>query len=167
MSSQQNADAIVQKASDQWELHAAILSELTPQTASLYHMSTLLPSVSSEAIIFQCFISSLQTALLIYDILLRLPYEVKHIWQRKFRLGTILYLLAQYPVVVIFFGQFIQFPIIKVMHYSPCNVLSWHICLVRFICPLEHSFMLEQDLWWLAALFRLSDYSSQNRSSRW
>ena len=123
-----------------------ILSQHTPQTALLYHMSTLLPSVSSAVIIFQCFISSLQTALLIYDILLRLPYEVKHIWQKKFRLGTILYLLAQYPLVVVSFSLFISFPTIKVRHYSSSNVLSSHICLVRFTCHLEHSFMSEQDL---------------------
>ena len=114
MSSQQNAHAIVQQVSDRWELHAAMIAKLTPQIVSLSHMSALLPLVSPEVIIFQCFISSLQTALLIYDILLRLRYEVKHIWQRKFRLGTILYLLAQYSVVVIPIGQSIKFPTIKV-----------------------------------------------------
>ncbi|KAF8579755.1 hypothetical protein K439DRAFT_1620295 [Ramaria rubella] len=35
--------------------------------------------------------------LLAYDTLLTFPYEVKFIWHKKFRLGTILYLLACYP----------------------------------------------------------------------
>ena len=144
-----------------------MIAKLTPQTVSLHHMSTLLSLVSPEIIIFQCFISSLQTALLIYDILLRLAYEAKHTWQKKFRLGTVLYLLAQYSIVVIILGILIPFPTTKVRHYGSCNVLSSHICLVRFICQLEHSFMSEQDLWWLGALRRLSEHSSQYRSSRW
>ena len=34
--------------------------------------------------------------------------------------------------MVLCFGLFISFPTIKVRHYSSCNVLSSHICLVRF-----------------------------------
>ncbi|KAF8573868.1 hypothetical protein K439DRAFT_1624751 [Ramaria rubella] len=39
-------------------------------------------------------------ALLAYDTLLTLPSEVRFIWHKKFRLGTILYLLACYPTLL-------------------------------------------------------------------
>ena len=80
-------------------------------------MSPLLPLVSSGVIISKLdFILPLQIALQAFDILLTFPYEVKHIWQKKIKLGAILYLMAQYPPVVIFSGQFIQFPTTKVRH---------------------------------------------------
>ncbi|KAF8585197.1 hypothetical protein K439DRAFT_1266884, partial [Ramaria rubella] len=39
-------------------------------------------------------------AILAYDTLLTFPSEVRFIWHKKFRLGTILYLLARYPVLL-------------------------------------------------------------------
>ncbi|KAF8575530.1 hypothetical protein K439DRAFT_1268667, partial [Ramaria rubella] len=43
---------------------------------------------------------TLTQALLTYDTLLTFPSEVKFIWHKKFRLGTILYLLARYGALV-------------------------------------------------------------------
>ncbi|KAF8518312.1 hypothetical protein JB92DRAFT_2903077, partial [Gautieria morchelliformis] len=41
-------------------------------------------------------------ALLIYDTFLTLPCEIKHIWCKTVKIGTILYLLARYLSVVLF-----------------------------------------------------------------
>ena len=64
-----------------------------------------------------CFLSPFQIALMAYDILLRLPDEVKYIWHKRPRLGIILYFLAQYPQLVLCLGQLIHFPTIKVRDY--------------------------------------------------
>ncbi|KAF8573084.1 hypothetical protein K439DRAFT_1625314 [Ramaria rubella] len=40
-------------------------------------------------------------ALLAYDTLLTFPSEVRFIWHKKFKLGTILYLLARYPALLV------------------------------------------------------------------
>lgn len=40
-------------------------------------------------------------ALLTYDTLLTLPDEVEYVWCKKFKLGTILYLFARYPMIFI------------------------------------------------------------------
>ncbi|KAF8509033.1 hypothetical protein JB92DRAFT_2949208 [Gautieria morchelliformis] len=40
-------------------------------------------------------------ALFAYDILLTLPYEITYIWHRRVRLGTVLYLLARYPALLL------------------------------------------------------------------
>jgi hypothetical protein len=45
-------------------------------------------------------ISLMQAALLAYDTLLTLPSEITHIWGRRVRLGTVLYLLARYPALL-------------------------------------------------------------------
>jgi Family of unknown function (DUF6533) len=44
--------------------------------------------------------SLIQAALLAYDTLLTLPSEITHIWGRRGRLGTVLYLLARYPALL-------------------------------------------------------------------
>ena len=44
---------------------------------------------------------SLDTALLAYDTLITLPHEVEYIWPKKIRLGTMLYLMARYPLLVV------------------------------------------------------------------
>ncbi|KAF8532684.1 hypothetical protein JB92DRAFT_2840078 [Gautieria morchelliformis] len=42
------------------------------------------------------------TALLIYDTLLTLPSEIKHIWCKTVKIGTILYLFARYLLMALF-----------------------------------------------------------------
>ncbi|KAF8532664.1 hypothetical protein JB92DRAFT_2839644 [Gautieria morchelliformis] len=42
------------------------------------------------------------TALLIYDTLLTLPSEIKHIWCKNVKIGTILYLFARYLLMAFF-----------------------------------------------------------------
>ncbi|KAF8524044.1 hypothetical protein JB92DRAFT_2882643 [Gautieria morchelliformis] len=42
------------------------------------------------------------TALLIYDTLLTLPSEIKHIWCKTVKIGTILYLFARYLLMAYF-----------------------------------------------------------------
>jgi Family of unknown function (DUF6533) len=42
----------------------------------------------------------MQAALVAYDTLLTLPSKITHIWGRRVRLGTVLYLLARYPVLL-------------------------------------------------------------------
>ena len=51
-----------------------------------------------EAMIFMCF----SIVILIFDTLLTLPSEIKYIWGKKRRLGSVLYVLARYPVLAIF-----------------------------------------------------------------
>ncbi|KAF8575124.1 hypothetical protein K439DRAFT_1278105, partial [Ramaria rubella] len=41
-------------------------------------------------------------ALLAYDTLLTFPTEIRFIWHKKFRLGTMLYLLARYSALLEF-----------------------------------------------------------------
>ena len=45
---------------------------------------------------------SFAVALLAFDTLLTLSSEIKHIWGKQFRIGTILYLLARYPLLAIY-----------------------------------------------------------------
>lgn len=44
----------------------------------------------------------LDAALLVYDTLLTLSDEIKYIWHKKFRLGTVLYWITRYPALVLF-----------------------------------------------------------------
>ena len=44
-------------------------------------------------------------ALLVFDSFLTLPSEIKHIWHRKPKLGSILYILARYPTPMFFLGD--------------------------------------------------------------
>jgi Family of unknown function (DUF6533) len=49
------------------------------------------------------------TALLVYDPFLTLPYEIKHIWCRTFKIGTILYLFARYlPLVLLLASTYLS-----------------------------------------------------------
>lgn len=43
---------------------------------------------------------TLEAALFAYDTLLTLPHEVHYIWNQRFKLGTILYLLARYAALL-------------------------------------------------------------------
>lgn len=40
-----------------------------------------------------------ETALLAYDTLLTLSDEIEYIWQKTYKLGKVLYLLARYPTL--------------------------------------------------------------------
>ena len=48
-----------------------------------------------DIILFMC----ISIALLMFDTVLTLPMEVKNIWHEKHQLGSILYVLAQYPTL--------------------------------------------------------------------
>jgi Family of unknown function (DUF6533) len=43
---------------------------------------------------------SLETVLFAYDTLLTLSIELEYIWGKKFKLGTLLYLLARYAAIL-------------------------------------------------------------------
>ena len=44
---------------------------------------------------------SLSIVLLIFDTLLTLPSEIKYIWSKKHKLGSVLYVLARYPLLAL------------------------------------------------------------------
>ena len=77
------------------------MQNLTLNLASHVTMSSspLLVSIYSlsNAIIFMHF----SIALIMFDTLLTLPSEIKCIWCRKRRLGSVLYFLARYPVLAL------------------------------------------------------------------
>jgi Family of unknown function (DUF6533) len=58
------------------------------------------------------------TALLVYDSLLSLSQEIHYIWNSKLRLGTVLYVLARYTVLLFLLIEFIanslDFPLLQV-----------------------------------------------------
>ena len=60
----------------------------------------------------------LQTALLVYDSILTLSQEVHYIWKKKFKIGTALYMLARYAMLVYIFlqvlGSFVNIPSLQV-----------------------------------------------------
>jgi Family of unknown function (DUF6533) len=63
--------------------------------------SPQLPLVSPELV--YCNLAdglSLGTVLLAYDTLLTLSIELEYIWMKKFKLGTLLYLLARYAIIL-------------------------------------------------------------------
>jgi Family of unknown function (DUF6533) len=64
-------------------------------------MRKLQPSVCKESP-WSVNVSLTQAALLTYDTLLTLPSEITYIWHRRVRLGTVLYLLARYPMLLTF-----------------------------------------------------------------
>ncbi|KAF8576827.1 hypothetical protein K439DRAFT_1622552 [Ramaria rubella] len=63
-----------------------------------------------------------------YDILLTFPSEVRFIWHKKFRLGTILYLLTRYPTLLEFllnvYGDFAAFSSLQPYNRT-CNSLLY------------------------------------------
>ena len=69
-------------------------------------------------------VSPFQTALFLYDTLLTFSLEVKHIWRKKLKLGSILYVFARYPTVLVLLTLLPQFQTIKVCSYSPRNAQS-------------------------------------------
>ena len=61
----------------------------------------------------------LGTALLAYDSLLTLSEEVQYIWKNKWKLGTVLYILARYATILFiltaiinFFSKFLSLPVL-------------------------------------------------------
>ena len=76
-------------------------------------------------------VSLFQTALFLYDTLLTFSLEVKYIWRKKLKLGSILYVFARYPTVFILLASLPQFQTIKVCSYSPRNVQSSRNHIVR------------------------------------
>jgi Family of unknown function (DUF6533) len=65
--------------------------------------SSQLPSVSPGLVC--CNLAdglSCGTVLLAYDTLLTLSIELEYIWRKKFKLGTLLYLLARYAAILYF-----------------------------------------------------------------
>ena len=70
-----------------------------------------------------------ETALLAYDSLLTLlEAEVTYIWKRKWKLGTVLYLLARYPALlyilisIIFSSSSISFQVCFFQHFHRCTL---------------------------------------------
>ena len=84
--------------------------------------------------------SPVQTALFFYDTLLTLPFEVKHIWQKKIKLGTVLYLLTRYPLVFNLLGLIISIPAVEVRNESQ-EMDKAHIQAVRLSCGFIRSLM--------------------------
>ena len=76
-------------------------------------------------------VSPFQIALLVYDTLLTFSLEVKYIWRKKIKIGSILYVFARYPTVFVLLAPFLQFQTIKVSYYSARNIQSSHKYLVR------------------------------------
>ena len=91
-------------------------------------------------------VSPFQTALLVYDTLLTFSLEVKYIWRKKLKLGSVLYILVRYPIVFFILALFAQFPTIKVSGYSPCNVQSSHKYLVSVSSRLTQCLMSKQSM---------------------
>ena len=105
-------------------------------------MSLLLRSVSPWDVLWGLVVvSPFQTALLVYDTLLTFSLEVKHIWRKKLKLGSILYFFARYPAVLVFLYPFLQFQTIKVCSYGPRNAQSSRKHLVRVPCRFTQGLM--------------------------
>ena len=62
------------------------------------------------------------TALLAYDSLLMLSEEVTYIWNKKWKLGTVLYLLTRYPSLLYIFTK-----VIKIS----TNFMSLEVCFLH------------------------------------
>ena len=84
-------------------------------------------------------VSPFQTGLLVYDTLLTFLFEIKYIWRKKLKLGSVLYILARYPAVLLL-TPLPQFKTLKVSSYIPRNGHSSRKRLVRI------SFRLTQCL---------------------
>ena len=91
-------------------------------------------------------VSPFQTALLVYDTLLTLSLEVKHIWRKKLKLGSILYVFARYPAVFYLLASFPQFQTIKVCSYSPRNAQGSRNHLVRVPCRFTRCLTSKQSM---------------------
>ncbi|KAF8574557.1 hypothetical protein K439DRAFT_1624236 [Ramaria rubella] len=73
-------------------------------------------------------------ALIAYDTFLTFPSEVRFIWHKKFRLGTILYLLARYPTLgVSTFDLSANFSIQTHTHNRTCNSVLYFTQALDFL----------------------------------
>ncbi|KAF8583644.1 hypothetical protein K439DRAFT_1617348 [Ramaria rubella] len=81
-------------------------------------------------------------ALLAYDTLLTFPSEVKFIWHKKMRLGTILYLIARYSALLFFlldiYLEFATFPSVQTtsLLFARAYAISSHHKLVFVVLAL-------------------------------
>ena len=91
-------------------------------------------------------VSPIQTALLVYDTLFTFSLEVKHIWGKKLKLGSILYVFARYPTVFYLLTPFPQFQTLKVSSYSARNVQSSRNHLVRVPCRFTQGLISKQSM---------------------
>ena len=142
-----STQSVVQHTSDLWVIRTALLNKLTIRAVWLSTMSLLLPSVSPWEVLWGLVVvSPFQTALLIYDTLLTFSLEVKHIWRKKLKLGSILYFFARYPTVFFLLALFPQFQTIKVCSYSLRNAQSSRNHLVRVPCRFTRCLMSKQSM---------------------
>jgi Family of unknown function (DUF6533) len=65
---------------------------------------------------------AVEIALLVYDSLLTIAPEIGYIWKTKFKLGTALYLLARYPLLLYHSLQIIL---------ALSNISSLQVCFFR------------------------------------
>ena len=63
------------------------------------------------------------TVLIAYDTILTLSNEITYIWQKKVKLGTVLYCLARYPILVVTLLNVIQ----------PLFNVSLQVCLLSLL----------------------------------
>ncbi|KAF8488294.1 hypothetical protein JB92DRAFT_1435125 [Gautieria morchelliformis] len=99
-------------------------------------------------------------ALVAYDTLLTLPSEITYIWHRKVRLGSVLYLLARYPIFLMgIIGVYTDTANVIMSHSSSvCNsLMRLQDCLVIVALP-----GIEGLLW--ARIYAMSHH---NRGMRW
>ncbi|KAF8507869.1 hypothetical protein JB92DRAFT_2956721 [Gautieria morchelliformis] len=69
------------------------------------------------------------TALLIYDTLLTLPSEIKHIWCKTVKIGTILYLFARYLLMA-----FVVLAIYGSLSNLKCNTITRLLVALQVPC---------------------------------
>ena len=93
---------------------------------------------------FSCYDSP---ALFVFDSFLTLPLEIKHIWNRKpkAKLGSVLYILARYPALILFLGAIslgfssVSFQVCEFYRFI-CNIyFHWYaykVCFKHLIRPL-------------------------------
>jgi hypothetical protein len=99
MSSQQSFEFLVQQASDLWVTNT-VQRRKPPYahgTVWLSTLSSLRPSVSQRIYLYGALLShhfKQHCSPMIHP---TLSSEVKHIWRKRLRLGTVLYILARYP----------------------------------------------------------------------
>ena len=58
--------------------------------------------------------------LLIFDTFLILPSEIKYIWSKKCRLGSVLYVLARYPALALFIIEIYSFLFVTSLQVCQC-----------------------------------------------
>ncbi|KAF8577605.1 hypothetical protein K439DRAFT_1621968 [Ramaria rubella] len=119
MSAQEELATLIQEKSDLYVIYlvSKIICSLLPEN-----------SISYTYILIAAF------ALLAYDALFTFPSEVKFIWQKKFWLGTILYLLAHYPALLQLLGsiylEFSAFPSLQDLQF--CAIFCKYVGITAY-----------------------------------